>query len=248
VFVFVLMTLQLSAYAVHAASHVTVPYGTSWDGPANELQHVVDGYLGVSGALDVHTGFVGAHPGELDPWFWVGSSIPALMVTEIAANRDFNVLGWYRETGSKPAIDGVDDGVVFTGGTGSGASVVVTFPTGLTKFGFYLDTQHVVTTPGGSREQLFFTNRFYNDTGPSGFAATHAPFDGDVQAVVFDVSPWKGADTWLLCFEDRDSGLPLTACCDGTDNDYNDLVFQVRALGATPAQTVSFGMLKSRYR
>ena len=95
--------------------------------------------------------------------------------------------------------------------------------------------------------QYFFTNRFYNDKGEGGLGATHVPFDGDVQALVFDVSQWKGANTWLVCFEDRDSGLPVTPCCQGTDNDFNDMVFQISALGATPAQSLTFGQLKAKF-
>lgn len=238
----------LLAVPALAASPVPVQFGTSWDGPSQDLQHVVDAYLGAPGLLNVQTDFVGAHAADLDPWFWVGNGIPLLLVTEVAGNRDFNTLGWYQETGAQPTIDGINDGVIFGGSSSAGASAMLTFPSGVTKFGFYLDTQHMVSTPGGNREQLFFTNRYHNDIGPSGYPATHAPFDGDPQAIVFDVSQWKGPSTWLVCFEDRDSGLPLTACCDGTDNDFNDLVFQVMALGETPTRTVSFGAVKARYR
>lgn len=226
-----------------AASPIPVAFGASWDGPSHTLQGIVDGYLGVPGALNVQTDFIGAHAGELDPWFWVGNSIPALMITEIAGNANTNVLGWYRETGVKPVLDGVDDGVVFTGGQGPNSSAVVLLPGGTTRFGFYLDP-----APGGpAGHERFFTNRFLNDIGPTGAGAVHAPFDGDVQAIVFDVSRWKGPDTWLVCFEDLDSGLPIAPCCAGTDADYNDMVFQVTALGATPTRTLSFGELKARF-
>jgi hypothetical protein len=203
----------------------------------------VDDYLGVAGAIDVHTDFIGAHAGDIDSWFWVGNSIPALMITEIAGNANFNLLGWYEETGSAPVIDGVDDGVVFAGSQGADASVVVQVPSGTTRFGFYLDP-----TPGGpAGHERFFTNRFLNDLGAFGAGAAHAPFDGDVQALVFDVSRWKGANTWLVCFEDLDAGQAIGPCCTGTDADYNDMVFQVTALGATPTRTLSFGELKTRY-
>ncbi|MBK7369581.1 MAG: DUF4114 domain-containing protein [Candidatus Eisenbacteria bacterium] len=145
-------------------------------------------------------------------------------------------------------IDGVQDGVVFTGDQSAGARTVVVFPSGLTHFGFYLDTHTMIQPPTGEENQVFFTNRFYNDLGPSGLGATHAPFDGDVQALVFDVSQWKGANTWLVCFEDRDSGAMITDCCTGTDNDFNDLVFQINAFGATPTQKISFGALKAGTR
>ena len=226
-----------------AVSPVPVTFGATWDGPSHTLQSVVDDYLGVPGALNVHTDFIGAHAGDEDAWFWVGNSIPALLITEIAGNANTNLLGWYQETGVTPVIDGVDDGVVFVGAQGADASVVLTVPSGTTKFGFYLDP-----TPGGpAGHERFFTNRFLNDLGPFGGGAAHAPFDGDVQAIVFDVSRWKGANTWLVCFEDLDAGMAIGPCCTGTDADYNDMVFQVTALGATPTRTLSFGELKTRY-
>ncbi len=234
--------------SAEAASPVPVVFGTTWDGPGHSLQDVVDAYIGTPGAINVQTDWVGAHAGDLDPWFWVGGSFPALMITEVAGNANINELGWYKETFSRPVLDGIDDGVVFTGSQTGGASTVITFPSGTTKFGFYLDTHILVTTPGGPEEQVFYTNRFLNDIGPYGFAPTHAPYDGDVQALVFDVSRWKGPNTWLVCFEDRDSGLPVTSCCSGTDNDFNDMVFQVTAYGATPVRTLTFGALKAKYR
>jgi hypothetical protein len=96
--------------------------------------------------------------------------------------------------------------------------------------------------------ELFFTNRFYNDLGPDGSGAIHVPYDGDVQALVFDISDYMGPNTWLVCFEDVDSGANPGPCCSTTDNDFNDFVFEVTAFGATPAQPVSFGALKTKYR
>jgi len=236
----------MGAAPARATAPVPVAFGTTWDAPTQTLQKIVDAYVGVPGAINVHTDFVGAHPGDLDPWFWVGSQVPALLITEVAGNANLNVLGWYKETGTKPVIDGIDDGIVFTGPQGAGSNKIVVFPGGLTKFGFYLDPVNSGCT-SCPPHQYFFTNRFYNDKGPGGTGAIHVPFDGDVQALVFDVSQWKGLNTWLVCFEDRDSGLPVTPCCSGTDNDYNDMVFQVTALGATPTQTLTFGELKTKF-
>jgi hypothetical protein len=236
----------------HAASPVPVAMGASWDGTNNDLQHIIDVYLGAPGLVNVQTDYVGAHAGDLDPWFWVGSTIPTYLVTEIAANSNVNEVGWYRETFVKPVLtgDGLHDGVVFNGPQGAGQSALVTFPSGTQKFGFYLDTHQTFSMPSGSQEEIFFTNRFYNEPGYRGEAPTHAPYDGDVQALVFDVHEWKGDNTWLVCFEDIDSGAPITPAwaCDRTDDDYNDFVFLVTAYGATPAKTTSFGALKSRYR
>jgi hypothetical protein len=242
------LALALAASPALATPPVPITFGTSWDGPANELQVVVDRYLGVPGAIDVHADYIGAHAGDLDAWFWVGNSLPVLMITEIAGNANVNELGWYRETGAKPLIDGVDDGIVFTGSKGAGANAIVAFPAGVTRFGFFLDPHRTFTTPAGMAKEMFFTNRLYNDPGFHGAGATHAPYGGDAQAIVFDVSRWKGPNTYLVCFEDLDAGLPVQACCSGTDDDFNDMVFQVRALGATPVNVLTFGALKARYR
>ena len=220
-------------------------FGTSWDGPGSDLQHIVDAYIGIPGALNVQTDYVGAHNGDVD---WVGASIPALLITEVAGNADTNELGWYLEDGMSPRLDGVHDGVVFAGAQGAGTTAIVLLASGATKFGFYLDTHALITTPSGQRNLVFYTNRHYNDAGLDGFGAIRAPLDGDIQALVFDMSPWKGPNMWLVAFEDLDAGGPITPCCTGTDDDYNDLVFQVSSLGATPAAQMSFGALKSRYR
>lgn len=238
-----LCTVALLPAPARAASPVPVMFGASWDPPGQSLQNIVDAYLGAPGLLDVQTDFIGAHVGDVDPWFWVGSGFPALLISEVAGNANTNQLGWYEETGAVPVIDGFGDGVVFGGGDGGGTNVVVVMPGSTIRFGFYLDP--APNSP--SAHQRFFTNRFLNDLGPHGAGAQHAPFDGDVQAIVFDVSRWKGPNTWLVCFEDLDAGNPITACCSGTDDDYNDMVFQVSALGATPARTLSFGELKTRF-
>ena len=235
----------LCASPAHAVAPVTISFGATWDSPTLGLQQIVDNYIGIPGAVNVQTDYMGAHNLDLDPWFWVGRQIPALLITEVAGNANRNEIGWYRETGTLPVIDGVDDGIVFTGSQTTGANVLITFPSGLTKFGFYMNPNGVLAAPNAPEPELFFTNRFYNDRGPSG-TALHTPFNGDVQALVFDVSQYKGPNTWLVCYEDVDSGAPVTSCCSGTDNDFNDLVFQVTALGATPTQTLTFGQIKTR--
>jgi hypothetical protein len=238
-------SLALLPASALAGGPALATFGASWDGPSHDLQHIVDAYTGVPGALNVQSDYVGAHDGDVD---WVGTSIPALLITEVAGNADTNELGWYLEDGLPPRLDGVHDGVVFSGPQGSGSTAIVLFPNSTTKFGFYLDTHTQITTPTGQRDRVFYTNRHYNDAGLNGYGAIRAPFDGDIQALVFDVSRWKGPNMWLVAFEDLDAGGPITPCCTGTDDDYNDLVFQISALGATPTATVSFGALKARYR
>ena len=245
-----LMPLSMTVPA-HAA--VAVTFGTSWDGPDHTLQKVVDGLYG-SGKIDVQADYIGAHPGDQDPWFWVDQKFSALLITEVAGNADRNTLGWYTETGvnhlvAPPTLysDGIHDGVVFDGPSGVGSTKVISFPSPMTKFGFYVNPNGPFDAINAPEPEKFWTNRFLNDLGPSG-VALHAPLDGDVQALIYDISKIVGQDnTWLVAFEDLDSGANPAACCTPTDNDYNDLVFEVTALGATPTQSLSFGQLKARY-
>ena len=245
----ILLSLLLGTIA-SAPAHAGVPplyveFGpSSWDGPDYTLQKIVDAQFG-PGKIDVQHDYVGAHQGDLTTWFWVGSHINALMITEIAGNRDHNVLGWYKELGGKPALDGINDGVVFSGLQSNGASNVVTLSNdnnARVKFGFYLDTSDGHPSDA---QPVFYTNRTFNT-----LATSHAPYGGNVQALVYDVSSVINVpNSWLVCFEDRNTGLPTSATYDPTknDNDYNDLVFIVTALGATPNATLSFGQLKTRY-
>jgi hypothetical protein len=230
-----------------SAAPVPVVLGTSWDGPSAQLQGIIDNAYG-PGMVNFQTDYIGAQDGDLDPWFWVGSQFSAYLVREIAGNANRNTLGWYVETGTRPVIDGINDGVVFDGPSGPGASAVIFLPAPMTRFGFYLNPNGPLGAINAPEPELFFTNRFYNDLGPDGSGAIHVPYDGDVQALVFDISDYMGPNTWLVCFEDVDSGANPGPCCSTTDNDFNDFVFEVTAFGATPAQPVSFGALKTKYR
>jgi hypothetical protein len=247
-----------ASLAATAHAQVPVSFGTSWDGPSHELQTIVDGLYG-TGVLDVHADYIGAKAGDPDPWFWVSSDlpVPALLITEVAGNANRNLLGWYLDTGmnhpSPPPVlfdDDVHDGVVFAGPAGHGAMAVVPVPPGMTKFGFYLNPNGNVGATNAPEPEKFWTNRFFNDIGPDGSGALHPPTDGDVQALVFDLSKILGQPgTWLVCFEDLDSGaIPGPPATCQTDNDFNDFVFEVTALGATPAAKLTFGELKNIYR
>ncbi len=251
----IVYTCMLCATAAWATPPAVATFGTSWDGPGTSLQTIIDNYLASSGApagsVNAYTDYMGAHDLDIDPWFWVGHDVNAFLVTEIAGNKDINSVGWYVENGGVPVLsgNGSTDGVVFPGPRGAGTNAVFTLPADRTKFGFYLDTHRMVTGPNGSFPEIFYTNRKFNDAGRYGFGATRAPWDGDIQALVFDVSRWKGPNTFLVCFEDLDAGdtvSPISGI--GTDSDYNDFVFQVTALGATPTKSLTFGALKALYR
>jgi hypothetical protein len=228
-------------------AHAVVPvaFGSSWDPPAQSLQNIVDGLYGV-GSINVHTDYIGAKPGDLDPWFWIDNRLSALLVREVAGNANNNLVGWYEETGSMPVIDGVGDGVIFSGPSGDGTMTVITFDRPMTRFGFYLNPNGPLDVPWAPEPEKFFTNRLFNERGPNG-TAIHAPFDGDVQALVFDVSEFTQPNTWLVCFEDLDAGSNPAPCCYPTDNDFNDVVFEVTAFGATPTVPMTIGALKAKY-
>ncbi|HYM82413.1 MAG TPA: DUF4114 domain-containing protein [Candidatus Limnocylindria bacterium] len=238
--------LAAATLSTPAAAQVPVSFGTSWDGPQT-LQTIVDNRYG-AGRITITNDYLGANIGEPDPWFWVDQQFSALMIREVAGNANHNVLGWYIEGDLPPVIDGVDDGVVFDGPAGQGAMTVISFDHPNRKFGFYLNPNGPNSVENAPDPELFFTNRLYNDIGPDGSGALHAPTNGDVQALIFDISAWTQPNTWLVCFEDLDSGAVPSACCSGTDNDFNDLVFEVTAFGATPVEMVTFGSLKARYR
>ena len=231
------------ASPAHAA--VPVVFGTSWDPPSQSLQKIVDARYGV-GAINIQTDFLGAQPGDPDPWFWIDNRFSALLVREVAGNANTNLVGWYEETGSAPVIDGVGDGVIFNGPASDGSTAFLTFDRPMTRFGFYLNPNGPFDAVWAPEPEKFFTNRFYNERGPNGIPA-HAPFDGDVQAIVFDVSRFTQPNTWLVCFEDLDAGSNPAPCCYPTDNDYNDVVFEVTAFGATPTVPMTIGALKVKY-
>ena len=240
----------LAALFAAAPAHavVKVVFGTSWDGPTHELQAIVDGLYG-AGQINVKTDYLGAKPGDPDPWFWMDSTFSSLLVTEVAGNADYNQVGWYTETGSMPVLtnDGVHDGLVFDGPASAGASAIVTFARP-TRFGFYLNPNGPRDATNAPEPEKFYTNRAFNDLGPDGKGVLHQPYGGDVQALVFDISRFAGANTWLVCWEDLDSGaMPGPWGQAQTDNDFNDFVMEVTALGATPAHELSLGALKARY-
>jgi hypothetical protein len=235
--------------AAPSQAAVQIVMGESWDGPANNLQSIVDGFYG-AGQINVRTDFLGAKAGEPDPWFWLDNQFSALLVKEVAGNADYNQVGWYQETGLFPVLknDGVHDGMIFDGPAGQGAAAIVSFSKPMTRFGFYLNPNGPRDATNAPEPEKFYTNRFYDDAGPDGSGALHVPLGGDVQALIYDISRFKGANTWLVCFEDLDSGAnPGLLGQAQTDNDYNDFIFEVTAYGATPVQSLTFGALKAKY-
>lgn len=221
--------------------------GDSWSVPRQKLQSIIDATYG-PGRIDVQTDYLGARPGDPDQIVWAISMAPIMQVREIAGAALRSNLGWYLETadGQRPSIDGREDAPVYRNGADGHATIVLQFGQRRRQVGFYL---HTPDAGSGQGPRTLFTNRGFNDVGPGGAGALHEPTEGgDIQALVFDVSQWTRPLTWLVCFESRDSGAQPGPCCETTDNDYADYVFEVRAEATTPTFTPSFGLVKTLYR
>ena len=242
-----LVALALLCTVAAPASAFDVTFGASWDGPSYELQVVLDDYLG-AGVVDAATEYEGYLPGDAVVPYWFDSLVDGIVVREIAGNRDTNILGWYVEDEAGiPLIDGVDDGVILSGTENPGETVFVDFGAP-TKFGLYLNPNGTGDSNNAPEPELFFANRFYNDIGPDGSGAVHAPFDGDAQALIYNVSAFRGYPSYIVAWEDLDSGAAIQpACCTGTDNDYNDLVIEISAQSPVRTEVTSWGAVKTLY-
>ena len=241
-----LFTIALALAPSPAPAEIQVVFGESWDPPGRSLQEIVDERYG-AGRLDVRRDYKGARPTDIDPFFWLDDRFSAFIVREVAGYATANIVGWYAETGGVPVIDGINDGVVFRGSNGSGDRIGLVFPSSF-RWGFYLDPNGTSPSLNAPQGEYFFTNRLINDRGANGAGALHEPLDGDVQALIFDVSAWTQPNTWLVAFDDLDTGVTPGPCCSTTDNDYNDFVFEITALSPTPLLPVTFGAIKQRYR
>jgi hypothetical protein len=244
VLVFALIFLAAAAHA-HAA--VRTVFGTSWSGPPGKLQAIVDAAYG-AGRIDVTNDYLGHDAGEPDVVVWNCALWPVLQIREISGTALRTGFGWYIEAGSPraPVIDRIEDGPVFKNERAAASTTMLQFRAHGRNIGFYLRSEDAGS---GLGERTFYTNRWYNDLGPGGAGPLHEPREGgDIQALVFDVSAWTRPQTWLVCFESRDAGAVPGSCCDGTDNDYADYVFEVRAMGVTANLAPTFGLLKRLYR
>lgn len=240
--------LALCLFTTPAAARFDVTFGNSWDGIP--LQQILDDEYGV-GAVDAATDYEGYRAGDADPPYWVDAGLNGVLVREIAGFSSQNTLGWYEEDlVARPIIDDFGDGVVFDGSLEAGATAGITFPGGVTRFGFYLNPNGTGDSNHAPEPELFFTNRFHNDLGPDGSGPPpHAPLDGDPQCLVYNVTHLnQGVPTYVLAWEDLDYGGPLTATYSGgTDNDFNDLVIEVSADSPVPAVASSWGRVKALY-
>jgi hypothetical protein len=183
-----------------SAAPVPVTFGDS-----RSLQKLVDRRYG-KGRVDVTRDYIGARAGDIDPWFWVGDRVGAVRVKVVKRDTDLGPVGWYLENGTPAALP-VGGGVLFAGLPRPREEALVLLPGARSRFGFYVDSPAAGSILAAKR---FYTDRLLNDCGPDGKGAIHPPLDGDVEALIFDVSRWAGPDTWLVCFEDMDTGGIVT--------------------------------------
>jgi hypothetical protein len=233
----------------HAQADFVVAWGVSWDGVS--LQEVLDAEYGF-GVIDAATDYEGYLAGDADPPYWEDLGLDGVVIREIAGFQNTNVMGWYAEDLlGAPIIDGVDDGVVFTGPMAEGQQIVISFPGGVTQFGFYLNPQGGGDGGANAPEpEMHFTNRAYNDIGPNGAGTIHAPLDGDPQCLIYNITHLRnGVKTYVLAWEDLDSGSEITPAYDWftTDNDYQDLVVEVTAISVVRTEESSWAQIKSLY-
>jgi len=124
---------------------------------------------------------------------------------------------------------GVDDGIVFDGPSGAGSTVSITFASGVTRFGFYMN-------PNGAGD---------------GGGAIHEPHDGDPQCLIYNITHLRGGvPTYVLAWEDLDYGSPVTPTYSWTarDNDFQDLVVEIQAISTVPIEQTTWGGVKALYR
>ena len=242
------LALLVTALPATATSPVPVMIGASRDGALHALQKVVDRYLG-PGRVSVGADYVGAHAGDPDPWMWTSVSGRGVEVSLVQKKLSSGAFGWYREGLGEPQLDGVNSGLLFGQGRPRWARQSVRLPASVTQFGFYVVREaggHAID--GDDEPCTFFSNRKLNDVGPHGSGAVHAPTDGDVQMLIYDISRWSTPDTWLVACEFSDSGCRLGHGDGQSDNDFSDLVFTVSGVGVTPTKASSFGRLKAMFR
>ena len=245
------LALLMAAASALATAPVGVVMGPSRDGSLHDLQRKVDRFIG-PGRVDVRTDFIGARPGDPDPFVWLNpGTARTIQITLVDRKNPHGVLGWYEETGAVPAIDGVGDGVVFENVRLRGSKTTLRLPAAVARFGFYVQLQAGEDDEEDGPASIYFSNRLLNDVGPYGHGAHHEPYDGDIQMLVYDVSRWLGSNSWLVACEFSDSGSPVGLGRGESDNDFSDIVYLVAGPGAgstTPTRKISFGHIKSLFR
>lgn len=243
-----LALLLVTSLPATAASPVSVTIGRSRDGVLWDLQRVVDKAFG-PGRIDVRNDYIGAHAGDPDPWMWTTVPGKAIVMTLIAKKHPNGTLGWFCDQGTPPLLNGTGDGVVLERSRLRAAPTTLRLPSTVRRFGFFVEREPGgIDIDGDGQANVYFSNRMYNDMGAHGTGAVHAPFDGDVQMLIYDIGRLTSPDTWLVAVEYSDAGDAVGTQDGQSDNDYSDFVFTVTGVGVTPTLATSFGRLKALYR
>ncbi len=245
----VALALLMAAAPAFATATVTAVMGPSREVSLQHLQKRLDDLLG-PGHVNAATDFIGAHPGDPDPWSWINNGVHPIAVTLIDRESLHGAVGWYEETGRVPMLDGVGDGVVLEGLRARGARTLVTLPASVKRFGFYVARKRDDEENNNGASAVFYTNHLLNDLGPRGHDSDTEPTGSNFKLLVFDASRWLGADTWLVASHFTDGGKH-GGHGDGDDDDDDDdldVLFTVTGLGVTPTRSVTFARVKALYR
>ena len=172
------------------------------------------------------------------------------------------MIGWYAETGQLPLLRGDRAGVVLTTLGLRGGIAPARIPASVKRFGFYIQQQQGESGGYPSRRtSLAFTNNLLHDLAPNGIPVGHGLLGGRLQVLVFDVSRWLGAHTWMVAVpaatrSHRSGDGDIASVRDDReddgdgdhDHDGSPLLFKVTGLAVTPTLGVTFAEVKSYYR
>lgn len=244
------VALAFLVFAIAGSTAAAVPiYVDRGHDEFRELQRRVDRIVG-AGRVNVRKDFMGAGQDAPEPWTWVNPG-HAMEVTLVDRKSPHYVFGWYAEKGAYPVLDGVEDALLMDQTRPRGTCVGFSLPGHVNRFGFFVSPSGLAkSTPA-----TLWSNRLFNQASRIG-----SPGAGGVQMLVFDISKWAGADTWLIACEtnrvgpkqpggsDLGSGRVEDGGSDGEDADYSDVLFIVSGGNVTPTRQATFGSLKRLYR
>jgi len=234
-----------------AATPASARFDVDFGKHVQRLQNLIDSRYG-KGHIDVTEDYIGADEGDPDPWIWEGRGFTVRLIRGATRDGQRAIVGWYEETGVRPAVRASN--VVFDDDSHNGSVASVCFGHTI-RFGFYLRQE------GADSPLTWFTNRGLNPF--QDLNSSHPLGGGRPGALVFDVSRWSQPSTWVVCFRDvsksdaDDPGNSDRAISghdggDGGDDEngseFDDVVFEVSAHDITPVRPISFGTLKAKYR
>jgi hypothetical protein len=217
----------------------------------SSLQKQVDDLLG-RGRVNVTRDWIGSRLGDPDP-FTLSNSGRDLSITLVNVDTPDLALGWYLENGSAPTLDGVDDAVLLNGLPRRGTELLFRVPLSVSRFGFYIASLEDDDGDDEEAPVYYYSNRLWNESLELGDCPS---IPVNARMLVFDVSRWKGPDTYLFAVErpknhsddSEDSDDSFAYNAREADYKYSNLLFLVSGVYVTGQRRVSFGQLKAIYR